>query len=266
MTTTLWSSTAFNGNQPPARRPTESHGVAQAALGYRRGSRLALEGARIVTASFIVAALVAAIFVAFAPRGHADTSLASQSLALVNQTRAANGMHALAENAALDKIAQQHAAAMVAQNQIFHYYDIGNRADAAGVNWTDIGENVGVGPSVGDVQQAFMQSPGHKANILYAPYNVIGVAVAVGKDGSVFVAHEFATVGSSAPAAAPAAPVVHTAPVAHTVSTSHTVPVSYHAPKTVTKVLGTSATPAPSAPANHTTSSDPNALLGNVVN
>src|SRR5690348_7439175 len=98
MNSTLWSSTAstgcgasrplfsgcgasrplFNGNQPPARRPTDSHGEAQAALGFRRGSRLS---------ALVVAGLVAALFVAFAPNGHADTSLASQSLALVNQVR-----------------------------------------------------------------------------------------------------------------------------------------------------------------------------------
>lgn len=255
MNSTLWSSTASNGNHLPARRPTDSHGVAQGDLGYRRGSRVS---------AIVVAALVAAILVAFAPRGHADTSLASQSLALVNSTRAANGLHALSENAGLNKIAAQHAAEMAAKEEIFHYYDIGNRADAAGVNWTHIGENVGAGPDVKTVHEAFMNSPGHRENILYADYNVIGVAVAVGKDGMVYIAHEFATVASSAPVAA--APVVHSAPVVHTAPASHTVPVSYKAPKPATKVLAVSSTPAPSANANHTTSSDPNALLGNVVN
>jgi hypothetical protein len=226
-------------------------------LGCRRGLRLSW---------IVVAALVAAMFIGLAPRGHADTSQASQSLALLNQTRAANGLHALSENAALDKIAQQHAAEMVSKNEIFHYYDIGNRVDAAGVHWNYVGENVGVGPTVSDVHQAFMQSPEHKQNILYGNYNLIGVGVAVGSDGSVFVAHEFAGV-TSAPAAAPAAPAVHhtsSAPVVHTVATT------YHAPKSaasIVKVLPKlAASTNGGAPANHTTSSDPNALLGNLTN
>jgi hypothetical protein len=261
MNTTLWSTTPFNGDQLPARRPTTSHGVAQAALGYRRGLRHRLNGAPARRIQWIVvAALVAAMFVGLAPRGHADTSLASQSLALVNQTRAANGLHALSENAALDKIAQQHAAEMVSKNEIFHYYDIGNRVDAAGVHWNYVGENVGVGPTVSDVHQAFMQSPEHKQNILYGNYNLIGVGVAVASDGSVFVAHEFAGVTSSAPAAAPAPAVHHTSsvPVVHT--------VSYQAPKTSTPIVKVAPKVVTPAPANHTTSSDPNALLGNLPN
>ena len=249
---TLWSNAAQNEDQLPARRPTSSHGADQVALVRRRDSKLF---------RVVIAGVVAMFVVAIAPRGHADTSLNSQSLALVNSTRASNGLHPLSENAALDRIAAQHAAEMVAKNEIFHYYDIGNRADAAGVNWTYIGENVGVGPDVTTVHNAFMQSPGHRENILFAAYNQIGVAVAVAKDGSVFVAHEFATVGSSAPAAAPAvhtsAPTVHKI-VAPSFAPKTAAPVVAVLPKVISK-------PAPT-PANHTTSSDPNALLQNVVN
>ncbi len=245
MNTTLWSSTASNSKPLPARRSTDDH------------------GARIIR--ILVAAIAAILCMAIAQSGHAATSLESQSLGLVNQARAANGLSALHTNAALDQIATQHAAEMVQRNEIFHYMDIGNRADAAGVHWTDIGENVGVGPSVQDVQNAFMQSPGHRQNILYAPYNLIGVGVAVAKDGSVFVAHEFATVpATSAPApAAESTPVTQSNPVVHPASAPVTAPVVAPKSAATTVVLAKTATP----PAlNNTTSVDPNALLGNVVN
>lgn len=253
MNSTLWSISPSNQITPPARRSTTSHGAAHAALGCRRDSKLV---------RIVIAAAVALFILSIAPRGHADTSMNSQSLALVNQTRAANGLRALSENAALDRIAAQHAAEMVAKNEIFHYYDIGNRADAAGVHWTYIGENVGVGPDVKSVHNAFMASPGHRQNVLYGAYNLIGVGTAVAKDGSVFVAHEFATVSSSAPAPA-AAPAVH-----HTASAPvvHKVVVPSLAPKTAAPIVKVAPVVVTPAPANHTTSSDPNALMGGVVN
>jgi hypothetical protein len=203
--------------------------------------------------------LVAFLCFAVAPLGHADGSLDSQSLALVNSTRASNGLQALHENAALDRIAAQHAAEMVARNEIFHYYDIGSRADAAGVRWTYIGENVGVGPDVKSVHEAFMQSPGHRQNVLFPDYNQIGVGVAVAKDGSVFVAHEFADVPAVAPAAV-SKPVSR--PVSHASLVPSASPAHAASPSSIVKVAPVVKTP---APVSRTTSSDPNALYGNLI-
>ncbi len=182
----------------PARRPATRPATAQGR------PRVLSCGRDRVRLPLVVWVLVAAISLIFAARGFAEGSQVVESRGLVNTTRANNGMHALSPQAALDQMAQKHAEEMAARDAIFHYYDVGERADAAGVNWTEIGENVGVGPTVKDVHTAFMNSSGHRANVLHSSYNVIGVGTALGKDGSVFVAHEFATVASSAPAGKPA--------------------------------------------------------------
>jgi hypothetical protein len=200
----LWSHTSseeLNELHVPARRPAEGQATAQ------QRSLLSCGRDRVRT-PLVLWALVAFMSLLFATRGFAAGSQVVESRGLVNTTRSQMGLRALSPQAALDQIAQKHAQEMAARDGIFHYYDIGARADAAGVNWTEIGENVGVGPTVKDVHTAFMNSSGHRANIVHASFNVIGVGIAIGKDGSVFVAHEFATVSAAAPASAPATTTV----------------------------------------------------------
>src|SRR5437899_2855794 len=224
-----------NGFQP-ADDPVERSGAAQdaASSGSRKGRGpsdvLGCDRTVLVRAVKVlkVVAVATAATIAFAliPGAQASgnwNANEAKSASLLNGLRASKGLWQLADQAALDRIAKQHAEEMAQKNEIFHYYDIGSRADAAGVHWTWIGENVGVGPDVTAVHNAFVASPGHYQNMVYAPYNVVGVGVAVGTDGSVFVAHEFATV--SAPAAAPAAPVVKSAPAAAATAT----PVAHRA-------------------------------------
>src|SRR5204862_1717148 len=53
------------------------------------------------------------------------------------------------------------------------------------------GENVGVGPNVDSLEDAFMNSPEHRANILDSDYTEIGIGTAVGKDGRLYVTQDF---------------------------------------------------------------------------
>jgi uncharacterized protein YkwD len=129
----------------------------------------------------------------------------ASSRALVNSARSVAGLHALADNAGLDQVAREQAAGMAARDGIYHNPDLKSDADAAGVNWELIGENVGVGPDVDAVHDGFMASPGHHYNIVYPDYNAIGVGVVSGTDGSVFVAHVFAKIAGVAATAAPVA-------------------------------------------------------------
>jgi uncharacterized protein YkwD len=131
----------------------------------------------------------------------------AKSIALVNSARSAAGLGTLTKNSGLDSVARAQAARMAARDGIYHNPSLKADADAAGVNWQWIGENVGVGPDVPAVHDAFMASPGHHANIVYASYNAIGVGVVKGSDGSVFVAHVFAGVQAAAPAPAAVKPV-----------------------------------------------------------
>jgi hypothetical protein len=68
-----------------------------------------------------------------------------------------------------------------------------------------VGENVGTGPEVGAIMNAFVGSPSHYANIVDARYDYIGVGVTWGSDGRMYTAHVFMDLGgSSAPVPAPA--------------------------------------------------------------
>ena len=56
--------------------------------------------------------------------------------------------------------------------------------------WRNIGQNVGVGPTWWSVEQAFQQSPEHRANLLDPSYKQIGVGV-VESGGEVYVVQDF---------------------------------------------------------------------------
>ncbi|MEX0875770.1 MAG: CAP domain-containing protein [Actinomycetota bacterium] len=164
---------------------------------------------------FKASALVIAVAVSFALAPNVQASGAAdeaKSRDLVNQARSAAGLPTLAGNSGLDSIARAQAARMAERDAIYHNPNLKEDADAAGVNWKWIGENVGVGADIQAVHDAFMASPGHHQNIVYRDYNVIGVGVAVGSDGSVFVAHAFANVVSSAPVVTQTAVPVSVAP------------------------------------------------------
>lgn len=153
----------------------------------------------------IVPIVAATVFVlSFATGATAAGGDAATSRALVNQARAATGLAALTADGRLDAIAAAHAQRMADRDGIFHNSSLQAEADAGGVNWRWIGENVGVGPDVAAVHQGFMASPQHHGNIVFTNYDVIGTGAAVGKDGSVFIAQVF--VGSNAAPTAAAAP------------------------------------------------------------
>jgi len=46
------------------------------------------------------------------------------------------------------------------------------------VKWCSLGENVGYGPSVAAIEDAYMNSSGHRANILSTKWNGAGVGYA----------------------------------------------------------------------------------------
>jgi len=56
---------------------------------------------------------------------------------------------------------------------------VGDRATAAGFNWTAVGENIAAGTSysaVSAVLQGWINSPGHCANLMRSSYRELGAA------------------------------------------------------------------------------------------
>ncbi len=121
--------------------------------------------------------------VAQSPSGGGST--AASVAAAVNAERAANGLPALAANPNLAAAAQAHAADIAANGLMGHAgsdgSDIGERARRAGYGGSRITENVAVGhDSPSSVVTDWMNSPGHRANILDPAVTELGVGHATG--------------------------------------------------------------------------------------
>ena len=93
---------------------------------------------------------------------------ASDVLTCVNQIRAYYGLHALSSNGSLNATAQACADRMASSGQMTH--------SAYPGGWSTWGENIaeGYGSSVA-VFNAWMASPGHRANILRATFTQMGI-------------------------------------------------------------------------------------------
>ncbi len=106
---------------------------------------------------------------------------------LTNQARLKNGnLPALTENATLDTSAQAKLKDMF-DKQYFEHVSLtnvgpGDVVQAAGYDYIMVGENLALGgfTSNADLVDAWMNSPGHRANILNTKYKEIGVAVGTG--------------------------------------------------------------------------------------
>lgn len=94
-----------------------------------------------------------------------------------NQARRARGLAPLKADVQLGKVAKVHTNEMVTRNSLYHtsHTQLANRV----TRWSTLGENVGVGGTVTSLFSAFMNSPGHKANILYSKFNHVGVGTRV---------------------------------------------------------------------------------------
>lgn len=108
----------------------------------------------------------------------------------VNASRAAAGLPALRENVTLDIKADKWAQNLRDACRIWH----SNLADGAPKEWRKLGENVGMGGSIDQIHTAYMNSPGHRANILDPTFTQIGTAAVWGQCNgyrTVFTVHVF---------------------------------------------------------------------------
>lgn len=93
---------------------------------------------------------------------------------LVNQTRAQYGRSALRDNLQLDEKAQAWAEHLARNNTLAH----SNLPSGISYQWRSLAENVGYGGSIEQVHQAYLNSAGHRANILDPRWNYMGTGVA----------------------------------------------------------------------------------------
>ncbi|MEU1179778.1 CAP domain-containing protein [Streptomyces sp. NPDC005820] len=117
----------------------------------------------------------------------AEAQAAAEVLALVNEERAKVGCSALSANSALSELAEKFSDDMAARGFFDHTDPDGktpwDRAEKAGISSLG-GENIARGQAdAAAVMEAWMNSPGHKANILNCDFKTLGVGVHFGSGG-----------------------------------------------------------------------------------
>ncbi|HYG63048.1 MAG TPA: CAP domain-containing protein [Thermoanaerobaculia bacterium] len=103
----------------------------------------------------------------------------------VNEVRRREGLRPLVLDPLLNQAAQKHAQDMLARSYFAHESPSGTtvreRSRAQGYAWRSIGENIAEGQTtVDEVMQTWMDSPGHRKNILSPKFTELGVGLVVG--------------------------------------------------------------------------------------
>ena len=112
-----------------------------------------------------------------------DTAFAEdEATNLLNALRAENGRGALAPDAQLEKMAQHQADLMAEAQKVAHTVSFGNdfvtRLRKFGIRGT-AGENLCAGRSdIASAYNVWMNSPGHRTNMLYPNFHYYGLAKA----------------------------------------------------------------------------------------
>jgi uncharacterized protein YkwD len=139
--------------------------------------------------------------------------LEKQMWALVNRDRlnpatfAETGgrAHPLKWNEKLAAVARAHSLKMIEQQFFSHVEPDGKtpsaRINAAGIPWRAYGENIAMNDTVASAQAALMFEPrfqkNHRGNILNTMYSDVGIGIAQGKDGSLYITQDFVAIPAS---------------------------------------------------------------------
>ena len=125
-----------------------------------------------------------------------ESAMEEEVLRLVNEERTKRGLGALKRASDLDALARAHSADMINR----HFFDHNNpdgqspfdRMRAAGISYRAAAENIASGQrSAEAVMNAWMNSSGHRANILNATYTEIGIGAVKSSGGTIYWTQEF---------------------------------------------------------------------------
>jgi uncharacterized protein YkwD len=116
-------------------------------------------------------------------------------LQLANQARAQHNLPPLRWDSSLAVAAQNHLRWVVRNSELLHQYpgepDLVARGGNAGARFSTISENIaGHGQTPADLQQIWMTTPTHRANLLDPNLDVVGIAV-VRNQGLLFAVQDF---------------------------------------------------------------------------
>ena len=121
--------------------------------------------------------------------------LEAQMLRLLNQERARAGVGPLVADTALRAVGRAHSTDMFERGYFSHVTPEGvnpfDRMLAAGIRYTDAGENLALAPTLPIAHSGLMHSPGHRANILNPAFHRVGIGIIDGGMYGLMVSQEF---------------------------------------------------------------------------
>lgn len=125
----------------------------------------------------------------------AGTGAIDELVRLTNEFRRAAGVAPLSRDARLDRLATEHVRRMRSEGRVAH--DLGSGDPAArlasfGLSAGVVGENAAHAETLALAQRSLEESPSHRANLLRREFDRVGFGMAVGENGSVWVAEFFA--------------------------------------------------------------------------
>jgi len=129
----------------------------------------------------------------------AQTRSEMEVFELVNRERARARLSGLEWDDRLAGLARNYSRQM-AREGFFAHHDrngrsVGDRARAARINWSGIGENLFVCEAhpyfTTTALKGWMKSPGHRTNILNRRWTATGIGIATSRAGSIFVTQVF---------------------------------------------------------------------------
>jgi len=144
--------------------------------------------------------LAAALLCFLSTRAHAQlqrNDSERQLFEALNRERTAQGLSVLQWDDALFKAARQHALLMLNLNRLEHQLpsesNLEGRLAEAGVRFSVIAENIAIGPNPQTIHAGWMDSPGHRKNILDRRLTSVGIA-AVRGPGGLFAVQDFSQI------------------------------------------------------------------------
>jgi len=130
------------------------------------------------------------------PSSTQANTLEAQVVVLVNKERTKVGLAPLKANWELSRVARYKSQDMIDKNYFSHtsptYGSPFDMMKNFGISYMSAGENIAYGqPTPTSVMTGWMNSAGHKANILNKNYTEIGVGVATKSDGTIYWTQQF---------------------------------------------------------------------------
>lgn len=167
----------------------------------------------------------------FSAAGAADAGAEGDFIQRANRARADKGASPLRGDGELTAVARRWSARMAQAQSLSHNPNLTSEVSH---DWEKLAENVGVGPTVAEVHDAFMASSSHRSKILDPAFTAMGVGVITDDKGRMWVTEIFMQLRSGAgtnPPPTTAAPTTTAAPAGASPASAAPAPVTTAGPR-----------------------------------